>query len=111
MNSSLRILTIVAVLSGSTVLFNAGCAGTPTRRSTSEFVDDATLTTRVKTQFVKDPIVKALQVNVDTFKGNVQLNGSVDTAEQKARAEQIARGIEGVVGVQNNLAIKAQPSP
>lgn len=111
MNTSLRILTLAAVLGGSTVMFTAGCAGTPTRRSTTEFVDDATIATRVKAAFVKDPVVKALDVNVDTFRGNVTLRGSVDSAEQKSRAEQIVRSVDGVTAVQNDLAIKGQTAP
>jgi len=70
-------------------------SATPTRKSTGEFIDDAAITTRVKTAFAQDPGVKALDVKIDTFKGNVQLNGFVNTAEEKARAQQIALGIDG----------------
>jgi len=51
-------------------------------------------------------VVKALQVDVTTFKGNVQLSGFVDTAEQKSRAAQIAAGIGGVTNVTNNITVK-----
>ena len=108
MKTSIRTIAALLALAASTPLFTSGCAGTPTRRSTGEFVDDATLTTKVKSAFVSDPVVKALDVKVDTFKGNVQLNGFVDTAEEKARAEQIARTITGVVSVQNALTVKTQ---
>jgi hyperosmotically inducible periplasmic protein len=107
MKSHLRSLTAILVLAGS-VAFSAGCAGTATRKSTGEFIDDATTTTRVKTAFAQDPVVKAIDVKVDTFKGTVQLNGFVNTAEEKARAEQIARGIEGVTNVQNSITVKTQ---
>jgi osmotically-inducible protein OsmY len=60
----------------------------------------------VKAAFVKDPLVKALAVNVDTFKGTVQLSGFVDTAEQKTRAEQVAASIAGVQAVKNNITVK-----
>src|SRR3954471_3724643 len=105
----LSVPTLVALLSlgGAAVTFSSGCAGTTTRESTGEYIDDASITTKVKAAFVKDPVVKALQVNVDTFKGTVQLSGFVDTAEQKARAEQVARGINGVSTVKNNITIKA----
>ena len=60
----------------------------------------------MKAAFVKDEIVEAVQVDVTTFKGNVQLSGFVDTAEQKARAAQVAGTVEGVTNVTNNITIK-----
>lgn len=98
------LVTILAV-SGVAAL-QTGCAGTPTRASTGEFLDDASITTKVKAAFVKDPVVKAIDVKVETFKGAVQLSGFVDTAEQKARAEQIAAGIQNVASVRNNISLK-----
>lgn len=83
-----------------------GCAGTATRRSTGEFVDDTSLSTKVKTALFQDPAVSGFDVGLDTFRGHVQLNGFVDTPEQKARAEQIVRTVQGVTGVTNNLAVK-----
>lgn len=100
--------TLIALLAlGGTVAFQTGCAGTATRQSTGEYVDDASITTKVKAAFVRDPLVKALDVGVDTFKGVVQLNGFVDTEEQKSRAEQIAAGVAGVSSVKNNVTVKA----
>jgi osmotically-inducible protein OsmY len=100
--------TLIALLSlgGIATTFSSGCAGTATRESTGEYIDDTSITTKVKAAFVKDPAVKAMQVNVDTFKGTVQLSGFVDTPEQKSRAEQLARGITGVMDVKNNISIK-----
>lgn len=98
---------ILLVLAGPS-FFTIGCSSTPTRQSTGEYIDDMAITAKVKTAFVQDPVVKALDVGVDTFKGVVQLNGFVDTAEQKARAEQIARNVIGVVNVQNGLSVKTQ---
>lgn len=100
------LVTLLALACGVASL-STGCAGTATRASTGEYIDDRTITTKVKAAMVKDPLVKALDVNVDTFKSTVQLSGFVDTTEQKARAEQIAAGIEGVSKVQNNITIKA----
>ena len=110
MKTSLRSLAALLVL-GSGMALYSGCAGSPTRKSTGEMLDDATITTRVKTAFAQDPGVKAIDVKVDTFKSTVQLNGFVNTAEEKARAEQIARGIQGVTNVQNNLTVKGQTTP
>ena len=99
------LLAILALGTGVATL-STGCAGTATRESTGEYIDDASITTKVKAAFVKDPVVKAIDVKVDTFKGAVQLSGYVDTAEQKARAEQVAAGITGVASVKNNISVK-----
>ncbi len=106
MKMTVTTLVTILALAGGTAVMNTGCAGTPTRQSTGEYFDDAGITTKVKAAFVKDPMVKALDVGVDTFKGTVQLNGFVDTQEQKTRAEQIAAGIAGVQSVRNNITVK-----
>jgi hyperosmotically inducible periplasmic protein len=106
MKLSVPLLVSVLTLTGSAMLLQSGCASTQTRQSTGEYVDDAAITTKVKAAFVKDPTVKAMDVSVDTFKGTVQLSGFVNTAEEKARAEQVARTVNGVVNVQNNISVK-----
>lgn len=106
MKKSLTTLLAILAISSGLSLLPAGCAGTSTRESTGEYVDDASISTKVKAAFVRDPVVKALQVKVDTFKGVVQLSGFVDTPDQKARAEQIARSTPGVQSVTNNISIK-----
>jgi osmotically-inducible protein OsmY len=110
MKRSLHILAALLALGGSVVLSN-GCSSVTRGRSAGEVLDDATITTKVKAAFVKDPAVKALDVKVQTDHGNVQLSGMVDTPDQKARAEQLARGITGVMGVQNNIGLKGQAAP
>lgn len=85
-----------------------GCASTPTRESSGEYVDDAAITTKVKAALVKDPIVSALDVHVKTYKGMVQLSGFVDSADQKALAENVARSVAGVNSVKNGLLVKGQ---
>lgn len=104
----LSVPTLVALLAlgGGIATVSTGCAGSPTQQSTGEFVDDATITTKVKAAMVRDPVVSALDVNVDTFKGTVQLTGFVDTQEQAQRAEQIAAGVQGVTSVQNKVTVK-----
>ncbi|MDB6167797.1 MAG: transport-associated protein [Verrucomicrobia bacterium] len=84
----------------------AGCAGGPTKASTGEFIDDSVVTTRIKAALVKDDTTPAHAIKVDTFKGTVQLSGFVDTAEQKRRAGEIARGTDGVREVINNITVK-----
>jgi osmotically-inducible protein OsmY len=100
--------TLAALLALGTgvATLSTGCAGTATRESTGEYIDDATITTKVKAAFVRDPVVKAIDVKVDTFKSVVQLSGFVETAEQKSRAEQIAAGVQGVQSVKNNITLK-----
>lgn len=106
MKTTLRSLAALLVLGGGLALATGGCSSTPTRQSTGEMIDDAGITAKVKTAFAQDPGVKALDVKVDTFKGTVQLNGFVDTAEEKRRAEDIARTIPGVSNVDNKLTVK-----
>ena len=106
MKNSIKLILLLAIGAGGLVTFTTGCAGTSTQESTGEYIDDATITTKVKAAFVKDDTVSAGQVSVTTFKGNVQLSGFVDTAEQKAKAAQIASTIEGVTNVTNNITVK-----
>ena len=110
MNSlkTLKVCAALALTGGafSLIAMQAGCAATATKESTGEYVDDATITTKVKAAFVRDEVVKALDVKVETFKGVVQLSGFVDTAEQKSRAAELARGIAGVQDVRNNITVK-----
>jgi osmotically-inducible protein OsmY len=88
--------------------FQTACSSTPTRESTGEYIDDATITAKVKAAFVKDPTVHALNINVDTFKGVVQLSGFANNAQEKTQAEQVARSVQGVTNVQNNITLKSQ---
>jgi hyperosmotically inducible periplasmic protein len=76
------------------------------QRSAGQFVDDKVLTARIKTAMATDPEVSARQVNVDVRQGVVLLGGFVDTADEKARAADIARKVEGVDRVDNQLEVK-----
>ena len=103
-----RIIALLAMLAtcGSTTFFS-GCAAT-TGKSTGEYIDDAAITTRVKAKLIEDHVVKAREINVDTNHGVVSLNGTVDTLDQRTRAEQIARMTSGITGVQDNLLVRGQ---
>jgi len=83
-----------------------GCASTPTRESSGQYVDDSAITTRVKAAIFDDPSLKVLQINVETFKGEVQLSGFVDSAQNVRRAGEVARGVQGVKSVKNDLIVK-----
>jgi len=82
------------------------CASTRTQKSPGEAVDDSVTTGRVKAALIADPVTKAHQIDVETFKGTVQLNGFVDTAASKERASEVAKRTKGVTSVHNNLTVK-----
>jgi osmotically-inducible protein OsmY len=105
---SLQAAALAALVVGGAglVTLHSGCAATPTRESTGEYVDDSTLTAKVKAAFIHDDTVKAFDVSVETFKGVVQLSGFVDTAAQKRRAGEVAAAVRGVRDVQNHLSVK-----
>lgn len=105
-----RILSVAVLAAGLSVL-SVGCAGTSTRASTGEMIDDSVVTAKVKTELIRDEVVKARDVNVDTFRGTVQLSGFVETPEQKARAGDIASRVTGVHNVVNNITVKTPQQP
>jgi len=82
-----------------------GCAVTSGRESAGEYVDDKTLGTKIKTALTRDPTVKAHQVNVTAFRGAVQLSGFVDSQEQKDRATEIIKNMDGVKELHNDLVV------
>jgi hyperosmotically inducible periplasmic protein len=75
-------------------VFAAGCASTPRQESFGEGVDDTVITTKVKALYVEDKTVSALGVNVETFKGTVQLSGFANSQSEINRAVEIARGVK-----------------
>jgi len=99
-----RILSFLVCITLVTVFL--GCASTPKKESTGEYIDDSTITTKVKSAILNDPILKVFQINVETFKGEVQLSGFVDSAQHVKRAGEVARGVGGVKSVKNNLIVK-----
>jgi osmotically-inducible protein OsmY len=84
----------------------AGCASGKKHESTGEYFDDAVLTTKVKASILGDSRLKVLQIDVETYKGVVQLSGFVDTAEAATRAVEMARRVRGVKMVNNSLIVK-----
>ncbi|HWZ48139.1 MAG TPA: BON domain-containing protein [Herbaspirillum sp.] len=97
---------LAAALFALSLLAVAGCASTPTQNGPGGYIDDAYLTTKVKAAIVKEPNLKATEIKVVTFKGTVQLSGFVDSKEAIERAGVVARGVEGVKAVQNDLIVK-----
>jgi osmotically-inducible protein OsmY len=88
------------------ILALVACAPTAKREGTGEYIDDALITTKVKAALAADPAVKATEVNVETFKGAVQLSGFVSSQEAIGKAIELARGVEGVRAVRNNMVVK-----
>jgi len=87
-------------------LIAAGCASTARQESFGEGVDDSVITTKVKAKYVEDKTVSALNVNVETFKGTVQLSGFANSQAEINRAVEIARGVKGVASVKNDIRLK-----
>ena len=84
----------------------AACASTRTHESTGEYVDDSTITTKVKALLAEDDFLKSFQIGVETYKGTVQLSGFVNSEQTADKAGQIARSVKGVRSVKNNLIVK-----
>ena len=83
-----------------------GCASTPTRESTGEYIDDSAITTTVKAKIFDDPDLKTYQIGVETYKGVVQLSGFVNSKQASNKAAQLAKSAKGVDAVKNNLIVK-----
>ena len=95
--------TLIAALMLSSVV---GCASTASHESTGQYVDDSAITTGVKAAILNAPTLKVSEINVETFKGTVQLSGFVSSAENIATASSVARSVNGVKSVKNDLRLK-----
>ncbi len=82
------------------------CAATRTRESTGQYVDDSTITAKVKSAIVGDPDLRTLDIHVNTYKGVVQLSGFVDSERVARRAEEVASRVRGVHDVKSDLVVK-----
>lgn len=89
-----------------TVLFAFGCTATETRQAPGEYVDDSVITTKVKAAFFNDPDLKMSEINVETFRGEVQLSGFVSSASDADRAVSVASGVGGVTSVSNGMQLR-----
>jgi osmotically-inducible protein OsmY len=84
----------------------AACASTPKQESTGDYIDDSVITTKIKSQLANDDFLKSFQISVESRKGIVLLSGFVDSQKAVDKAGQIARGVNGVKSVNNNLVVK-----
>ena len=83
-----------------------GCAGSPKQEGTGEYVDDTVITTKVKTAIFNEPTLKSAEINVETFKGVVQLSGFVSSQANIYKAAEVARSVKGVTNVKNDMRLK-----
>jgi len=83
-----------------------GCASTSQQASTGEYIDDTWITTKVKAEILKEPTLKVTQINVETYKNVVQLSGFVDSSESMSKAVAIARSVQGVSSVKNDMRLR-----
>ena len=87
-------------------LFSAGCAVVRQQETVGAFVDDATITTQIKSRMAANPVVSALSISVETLKGEVQLSGFAKSAAERTQAEAIARDVNGVKRVRNDIVVR-----
>jgi hypothetical protein len=102
----LVVLLYVAIIS-----FAAACAATPTRESTGGYVDDSTITAKIKADLLQDNKLTASDVHVKTYKGVVDLSGFVNRESDISEAGIVAGRVSGVTSVHNNLIVKGVVAP
>jgi osmotically-inducible protein OsmY len=102
---NIRTLVIATAAALSAIVLPA-CSVTRDQQSVGSYVDDATLTTRVKAKFAEDKTVSASRISVETMKGVVQLSGFATSAEESTRAANLARSVSGVQSVRNSIQIQ-----
>jgi hyperosmotically inducible protein len=83
-----------------------GCASTSTHEGTGQYVDDSVITAKVKAAILEEPTLKSAEINVETFKGVVQLSGFVSSRGEMNKAVAVARGVNGVTSVKDDMRVK-----
>jgi osmotically-inducible protein OsmY len=99
-----RRLALLSLLAGATVL--GACASSRTNEGAGEYVDDTVITTKVKAAILNEPLLKSHEINVETFKGRVQLSGFVSSRPAMDKAVELARAVKGVSSVANDMRLK-----
>ena len=97
---------LVAAMTAIVLLTTSGCAVTRGQETTGAYIDDAALTTRIKARFVENKAVDAASIKVETLNGTVMLSGFAKNATERSTAESIARGVNGVKSVKNEIAVR-----
>ncbi|HEU0203504.1 MAG TPA: BON domain-containing protein [Burkholderiaceae bacterium] len=102
-NITRKLATVAGALLMATAL---GCASTAQREGTGEYIDDTVITTKVKTAIFQEPTLKSAEINVETYKGVVQLSGFVSSQAAENKAVEVARTVAGVKSVKNDMRLK-----
>jgi osmotically-inducible protein OsmY len=102
----MRAISIVLLSAISGTISLSSCAVSSGQSTVGQYVDDATITTRVKARFADDRGVSAMRINVETLNGVVQLAGFATTHAERTRAGRVARGVPGVQTVQNDIVVR-----
>jgi hyperosmotically inducible protein len=102
----MRSRTTVVVAAAAVVLATAGCAVMRDQQSVGAYVDDATITTQIKARMYENKDVAGSSISVETLNGTVMLSGFAKNATEKAVAERIARDVNGVKSVRNEIAVR-----
>ena len=98
-----KISAVFAAIAMATAL---GCASTSKSEGTGEYFDDSVITTKVKTAILEEPTLKSAEINVETFKGIVQLSGFVANPDNTRTATRVAQAVHGVKSVKNDIRVK-----
>jgi osmotically-inducible protein OsmY len=83
-----------------------GCAASPPSETTGQYIDDAAITTKVKTAIFNEPTLKSTEIKVETYKGVVQLSGFVESQQSESKAVELAQNVSGVKSVKNDMRLK-----
>ncbi|NMG36924.1 BON domain-containing protein [Azoarcus sp. TTM-91] len=102
----MRHTALSLALSGLLAFTAVGCAVTRDQSTVGQYVDDATITTRVKAKFAEDKAVSAMALQVETLRGTVQLSGFAKSSAEKSRAGVLAESVPGVKQVKNDIVVK-----
>ena len=102
-NITRKLATLIGILF---VAMALGCASTAKQEGTGEYVDDTVITSKVKAAIFNEPTLKSAEINVETFKGVVQLSGFVSSRDAENRAVTVARSVGGVKSVKNDMRLK-----
>lgn len=104
MKKSLK--SISAAMAAIAMVTLVGCAAGPTKESTGQYVDDTVITTKTKAAILNEPTLKSAEINVETFKGTVQLTGFVNSQADVNRAVEVTKSVNGVKAVKNDMRLK-----
>jgi osmotically-inducible protein OsmY len=97
---------VSAVFLAVTLASTVGCSSTPQKEGTGQYIDDSVITAKVKAAIFDNPTTKATEINVETFKGVVQLSGFVSSQDAANKAVELTNSVGGVKSVKNDMRLK-----